>query len=171
MMVVGLDPGSRRFGVGILTEEGGKIRLIHHETISLREREFYPRMKVLWENLDALLERYSVTTAAMEEGFLGRNPKSMSVLSQVRGVATAMLLKHHLPLTTYSPRTVKQALTGNGNAEKLQVHRMVERLLRIELPAGDHDRSDALAVAYCHILSASGPGGRNFRPMDSRSGV
>ena len=158
MMVVGLDPGSRRFGVGILTEEGGETCVIHHETIALRAREFYPRMQVLWEHLDALFERYSVSTAAMEEGFLGRNPKSMNVLAQVRGVATAMMIKHHIPLTTYSPRTVKQALTGNGNAEKLQVHRMVERLLRIELPSGDHDRSDALAVAYCHILSGMGPG-------------
>jgi crossover junction endodeoxyribonuclease RuvC len=148
MLILGLDPGSLSFGIGLLRQDGKRFACLHSETIRLKEKDFVERMRTLWGRLEQLLARYAVDEAAMEEGFLGKNIRSMSLLSMVRGVALAALLQRRIPLSLYSPREVKLALTGYGNAEKAQVAKMAALLLgagKIGL-----DESDALAVAYCH---------------------
>jgi len=97
-----------------------------------------------------LTAAFPVDQAAMEEGFLGKNIRSMSLLSTVRGVAMAALLERRLPLRLYAPRQVKLALTGYGNADKEQVAKMAAMVLDVKGRKLGLDESDALAVAYCH---------------------
>ena len=121
------------------------------KTIRLKDRDFVGRMQELWERLGKLLAAdFPSTQAAMEEGFLGKNIRSMSLLSMVRGVAMAALLERRLPLSLYAPRQVKLALTGYGNADKEQVAKMAVLVLGIQGRKLGLDESDALAVAYCH---------------------
>jgi crossover junction endodeoxyribonuclease RuvC len=150
MLILGLDPGSLRFGVGIVEKEKRRFAYVHSETIQLRDRDFIARMQELWQRLGKLLVAFPVEQAAMEEGFLGKNIRSMSLLSTVRGVALGALLERRLTLSLYAPRQVKQALTGYGNADKEQVAKMAALVLGIKGRKLGLDESDALAVAYCH---------------------
>jgi crossover junction endodeoxyribonuclease RuvC len=150
MLILGMDPGSLRFGIGLVKKEKTRFSYVHSEEIRLRQGDFSERMATLWARLAELMPRFAVDEAAMEEGFLGKNIRSMSLLSMVRGVAMAALLQHHVPLRMYSPREVKLALTGYGNAEKTQVAKMASLLLDIRGRKLGLDESDALAVAYCH---------------------
>jgi crossover junction endodeoxyribonuclease RuvC len=150
MLILGLDPGSLSFGIGIVKREKGRFAYVHSETIRLKERDFLARMQELWDRLEELGASFAVDQAAMEEGFLGKNVRSMSQLSMVRGLAMAALLKRRLPLRFYAPRQVKLALTGYGNADKEQVAKMAALVLNIRGRKLGLDESDALAVAYCH---------------------
>jgi crossover junction endodeoxyribonuclease RuvC len=158
MIVIGFDPGSNSFGVGVLKKEGNTVTYVYSEEIKFKETDFYFKMKTLWHRLKTLYERFPVDSAAIEEGFLGKNVKAMNVLSKVRGVVLASLLARGIPLKSYSPREVKLALTGTGGALKIQVGRMVSMLLNLNLKEKrlGSDESDALAVAYCHILGMKG---------------
>jgi crossover junction endodeoxyribonuclease RuvC len=151
MLILGLDPGSLRFGIGIVKKEKRRFSYVHSETIRLKDPDFTERMRQLLAQLDRVLAAYPLLEqAAMEEGFLGKNIRSMALLATVRGVAMAALLQHRLPLGLYAPRQVKQALTGYGNADKEQVARMAAMVLGIPGRPPGFDESDALAVAYCH---------------------
>jgi crossover junction endodeoxyribonuclease RuvC len=154
MLILGLDPGSLRFGIGIVAREQRRFSFVHSETIRLKDGDFIARMQVLWARLAALAAEFPIDQAAMEEGFLGKNVRSMSLLATVRGVAMASLLERRLPLGLYAPRQVKLALTGYGNADKEQVAKMAALVLGIKGRTLGLDESDALAVAYCHGVSA-----------------
>lgn len=153
MLILGLDPGSLRFGVGIIEKEKRRFAYVHSEILQLKDRDFVARMQELWERLGKLLATFAIEQAAMEEGFLGKNVRSMSLLSTVRGVALAALLERRLPLSFYAPRQVKLALTGYGNADKEQVAKMAALVLNIKGRKLGLDESDALAVAYCHAVN------------------
>ena len=153
MVVIGFDPGSICFGLGILKKEKGKIQHIHSEQIRLTEKQFNKRMMTLWKKLEHIFSSFSIDEAAIEEGFLGKNIGSMDVLTKVRGVVLGFLIHRRLELVSYSPRQVKLAVTGSGNALKSQVKRTMEILLNIKDKKLGSDESDALAVAYCHLLS------------------
>ncbi|MCP5106325.1 MAG: hypothetical protein GY950_23270, partial [bacterium] len=116
MTIIGFDPGSISFGAGILKKENNRIFYLHSEEIKLKENDFYSKMNTLWQRLEALYQMFPIDGAAIEEGFLGKNVKSMNVLSIVRGVVLGSLLARGIPLKFYSPREVKLALTGSGNA-------------------------------------------------------
>jgi crossover junction endodeoxyribonuclease RuvC len=150
MLILGMDPGSLSFGVGLVKKDKNHFTYIHSEVIKLREKDFVKRMQTLWARLEQLTTQFAIDEAAMEEGFLGKNIRSMSLLSMVRGVALASLLQRSVPLRLYSPREVKLALTGYGNAEKTQLAKMAARVLGIQDKKLGLDESDALAVAYCH---------------------
>ena len=152
MVVIGFDPGSVSFGIGILKKEAKQISFLHSEEIKLKEKDFYAKMKHLWERLEEIHTSFPFARAAIEEGFLGKNVKAMDVLAKVRGVVFGFLIQHDIELEFYSPRKVKLALTGSGGALKPQVNRMIKKLLDINDKKLGSDESDALAVAYCHIL-------------------
>lgn len=153
MVVIGFDPGSICFGLGILRKEKGKIQYMHSENIRLKERQFNLRMKTLWKKLDDVFSTFSIDQAAIEEGFLGKSVASMDMLTKVRGVVLGFMIQRNLELVSYSPRQVKLAVTGSGKAVKSQVKRSMEILLRITDKKLASDESDALAVAYCHLLT------------------
>jgi crossover junction endodeoxyribonuclease RuvC len=153
MVVIGFDPGSISFGVGLLNVDKGKIDYLHSEEIKLKEPDFRLKMERLWKRLGEIYKKFSIDEAAIEEGFLGKNPKSMNIVAQVRGVVLGSLIHSDISMGIYSPREVKKAITGNGNAAKAQVARMIQILLNIKQKDLGNDESDALAVAYCHALS------------------
>ena len=109
-------------------------------------------MKTLWLRLNDLYNRFPIDSAVIEEGFLGKNVKSMNILAKVRGVVLGSLIGAGIDLTYYSPREIKLALTGTGGALKTQVAKMAKTLLDIKEKKLGNDESDALAVAYCHLL-------------------
>jgi crossover junction endodeoxyribonuclease RuvC len=150
MLILGMDPGSLNFGIGLVKKDQNHFTYIHSEEIKLKEKDFLSRMQTLWARLEQVTARFPIDEAAMEEGFLGKNIRSMSLLSMVRGVALASLLQRRVPLRLYSPREVKLALTGYGNAEKTQLAKMATMVLGIRDKKISLDESDALAVAYCH---------------------
>jgi len=152
MLVAGFDPGSIRFGVGILKKNGRKISYIHSEEISLKNADFNEKMRVLWESLGSIYSAFPIESAAIEEGFLGKNVKSMNTLAKVRGVVLGSLIHQNIELTSYSPRAVKLAVTGNGNALKSQLNKALTMLLGLKDKKLGNDESDALATAYCHLL-------------------
>jgi crossover junction endodeoxyribonuclease RuvC len=150
MLILGMDPGSLSFGIGLVSQERKHFTYVHSEEIKLKEKDFVSRMQTLWAGLSQVTARFPIDEAAMEEGFLGKNIRSMSLLSMVRGVAMAALLQRGVPLRLYSPREVKLAMTGYGNAEKAQLAKMAALVLGIRDRKLGLDESDALAVAYCH---------------------
>jgi crossover junction endodeoxyribonuclease RuvC len=152
MVVAGFDPGSICFGIGILTRDAGKIRYVHSTEINLKDKSFNDRMVHLWQELEHIFSRYPIMDAAIEEGFLGKNIRSMNILAMVRGVVLGFLIKQKMNLTSYSPRQIKLAVTGNGNAMKSQVNKSMKILLNLKNNELGSDESDALAVAYCHLM-------------------
>jgi crossover junction endodeoxyribonuclease RuvC len=155
MLVIGFDPGSISFGIGILKKEKNKIFYIYSDEIKLKEKDFNRKMKTLWRHLNALYSRFPIDIAAIEEGFLGKNVKSMNILAKVRGVVLGSLIAEDIELKYYSPREIKLAITGTGSALKIQVEKMIKTLLNIKKKELGSDESDALAVAYCHFLYTS----------------
>ncbi|MEI6613648.1 MAG: crossover junction endodeoxyribonuclease RuvC [Chrysiogenales bacterium] len=150
MLILGIDPGSLSFGIGLVKKDQNHFAYIHSEVIKLKEKDFVSRMQTLWARLNQVTTQFPIDEAAMEEGFLGKNIHSMSLLSMVRGVALAAMLQRGVPMRLYSPREVKLALTGYGNAEKMQLAKMAVLVLGIRDKKLGLDESDALAVAYCH---------------------
>jgi crossover junction endodeoxyribonuclease RuvC len=151
MLVAGFDPGSICLGIGILKKEGSRISYIHSHQVKFKEKEFNRKMKTLWWYLQDLYQRFPLDSAAIEEGFLGKNVRSMNVLAKVRGLVLGSLITANIDLHYYSPREIKLALTGTGGALKTQVAKMVQTLLNLDKKLGS-DESDALAAAYCHCL-------------------
>jgi len=152
MNIIGFDPGSVIFGIGIISKEGQKISYLHSEEFKFAEKVFFDKMRFLWNRLQELYSQFSIEEAAIEEGFLGKNVKSMDLLAKIRGVVLGSLLDRGVNLQSYSPREVKLAITGNGNALKSQVSKMVKVLFALREQKVGEDEGDALAVAYCHSL-------------------
>ena len=150
MKILGLDPGLGTTGWGLIAAEGN--RLSHVANGELRTRTAAPlpeRLADLAGQLEALLAEHRPEAAAVEEVFANKNPQSTLKLGQARGVALMLAARSGLTVGEYAARLVKKAVVGNGNAEKVQVHAMVARLLPGVTIAGP-DAADALAVAITH---------------------
>ncbi len=150
-IILGIDPGSRKTGFGIVeaTETGnryvssGVIKLPVDEPLALR-------LKVLAESLNKIIDEYSPTLAAIEEVFMSKSAGSALKLGQARGAAMVICATRDLEVHEYATRQIKQAVVGTGGASKEQVQHMVTRLLSLPATPGE-DASDALAAALCHI--------------------
>jgi crossover junction endodeoxyribonuclease RuvC len=151
MVVIGFDPGSLRFGVGIIEKASNRMNVLYSETIRLKGDDFSTRMAALWNRLGQIHDSFTIDFAAFEEGFLGKNVRSLTLISKTVGLVMGFLISRGIGMRSYSPREVKVAVTGNGNASKHQVNRMVKILLNLKGERLATDESDALAVAYCHL--------------------
>lgn len=145
MRILGLDPGSRLTGVGIIEGE----RFVHAETLRLGGGPMPDRLARIYSELERLIEEYQPQAAAVETVFMSRNPQAAIKLGQARGAAICAVARAGLEVHEYAPREVKQALVGRGGAAKEQVAHMVRALLALKVPLGE-DAHDALAVALCH---------------------
>ena len=152
MVIVGYDPGSISCGVGIVRKKGRKIEYVYSEEIKLKKGTLVLRMKQLWDKLLEINRQYQIDEAAVEESFLGKNVKTMAVLSMIRGMIIGLCHQQNMNIGLYSPREVKQFVTGSGNAQKIQVQKMMTILLNINKKKIGLDESDALATAYCHAM-------------------
>jgi crossover junction endodeoxyribonuclease RuvC len=152
LRILGIDPGSRATGYGVIDVAGARSRCLAHDVIRLGEGQLPGRLLALLEGLRALIAEHRPAEVAMEQVFVRRNVASALVLGQARGAAICAVAEAGLPLHEYAPASIKQAITGSGRAEKPQIQLMVRRLLN--LPAAPaEDAADALACALCHAHS------------------
>lgn len=153
ILVIGIDPGSRATGWGIVRLEGGALACVESGVVRVSaDLDLAERMMTLAEGLDGIIERLSPEVAAIEDVFVSRDPRGALKLGQARGAALAALARRGLSVTEYPPAVVKRAVTGSGRADKTQVAYMVQSILGLEKPPA-RDASDALAVAICHARS------------------
>jgi crossover junction endodeoxyribonuclease RuvC len=149
MRILGIDPGSRFTGYGVIEVSGDRAARIDHGVIRAGSGEFPERLGVIFHELRDLIERAAPDEVAVENVFVSKNAASALKLGQARGAAICAAIAAGLPVAEYSPRSVKQAIVGRGSADKVQVQHMVMVLLKLsETPA--EDAADALAVALCH---------------------
>ncbi|MEF2231609.1 MAG: crossover junction endodeoxyribonuclease RuvC [Pseudodesulfovibrio sp.] len=152
LVVIGLDPGSRVTGYGIVREISGKAELVDTGTVRTpQNRPMADRLGVIYARLSELIEAHGPVEAAIENVFVSRNPSSALKLGQARGAAMAACATHGLPVAEYEPSKVKKNLVGLGSAPKDQVAFMVAHCLGVKKPDWAEDASDALAVAICHL--------------------
>ena len=150
MIILGLDPGLGTTGWGLIRADGNRLSHIANGQIKTDSKAPLPeRLANLADQLETLLAEHRPETAAVEEVFVNKNPQSTLKLGQARGVALMIAARSGLDVGEYAARLVKKAVVGNGNAEKMQVHAMVGRLLPGVKIAGP-DAADALAVAITH---------------------
>lgn len=154
MMVLGIDPGSRITGYGIVDQEGHRLRHIDNGCIVAGDLpEFSHRLRHIYEGVTGVIHQYRPDMLAIEEVFFSANVQSALKLGQARGVAIVAAVNAGLPVYEYSASQIKQAVVGHGRAAKEQVQRMVKALLNLP-DLAQADASDALAAAICHIHSA-----------------
>ena len=147
--ILGIDPGSRKAGVGIIDVQGSRIRHVHHQLIRCGSGEFTERLGILFHELSSIIAQYQPTNAAIEDVFVSQNVSSALKLGQARGALIAACCQANLNIGTYSPTAIKQAVVGTGRADKAQIQHMIKALLRPPLPLPE-DAADALAVCICH---------------------
>ncbi len=151
-LILGIDPGSRRTGFGIINVIGSKIEYVTSGVIRIPDDELPERLKTIFNSLTQIINQYCPQEMAIEQVFMAKNAASALKLGQARGAAIVAAVAQNLPVAEYEARKVKQSVVGNGAADKLQVQHMVKTLLR--LPAApQEDAADALAVALCHANS------------------
>lgn len=157
MKIFGIDPGSDRTGYGCIEQADGRSHLVIYGSLSAPARSTFPeKLKHVHAGLAALLARHRPDCVAVEDIFYARNVRSALKLGHARGVALLAAAEAGLPVIEYAPAQIKLAVVGFGRAEKHQVGEMIRLLLGLaEVPA-PHDAADALAVAVCHLHSATG---------------
>lgn len=153
--ILGIDPGSRITGYGIIESHGS--RHIHCDSgcIRLPSTNFPERLRLIFEALSEIIESYRPEEVAIEQVFVNRNPASALKLGQARGAAICAAVTCRLSVAEYSPREVKLAVVGSGAADKVQVQHMVRLLLGLE-ETPSPDAADALGVALCHSHTRAG---------------
>ena len=153
MIILGIDPGLRTTGFGVIEKQGSKLRYIASGTIKTgSEGALPPRLKVILDGIGEVVRTYRPDCAAIEKVFVNVNPQSTLLLGQARGAAITALVGSDLSVAEYTALQVKQAVVGTGKAAKEQVQDMVSRLLMLPgLPGSD--AADALGVAICHANS------------------
>ncbi|MFC3154797.1 crossover junction endodeoxyribonuclease RuvC [Gilvimarinus japonicus] len=149
-IIMGVDPGSRKTGFGLVNWAGGQYEYVTSGVIRVPEVSLPERLKVIFDGVTSLIEQYMPQEFAIEQVFMAKNAGSALKLGQARGAAIVAAVNHEVPVFEYEARKVKQAVVGSGAADKLQVQHMVKTLLK--LPAApQEDAADALAIALCHI--------------------
>ena len=147
--IIGIDPGSRRTGVGIIDVRISSFKHIHHEVVSTFDEDFPTRLKDIFDGITAVIQRFAPEECGIESVFLSKNPSSALKLGQARGAAICAAVNAGLPVQQYAPREIKKAVVGGGGADKTQVQYMVGVLLNITGQIAP-DAADALAVAITH---------------------
>lgn len=155
-IILGIDPGTAVMGFGIITVKAGKISMIAmHELILKKYENHEIKLKHIFDRTLSLIDEYHPDEVALEAPFFGKNVQSMLKLGRAQGVAMAASLYRDVPIVEYSPKKIKMAITGNGNASKEQVAGMLQQLLGLkEFPTKYLDASDGLAVAVCHHFNS-----------------
>ncbi len=155
---MGIDPGTILMGYGVIEVSSAGIALIMMDVLKLSSRkDAYERLQIIHEKVCTLVKEHTPGALAIEAPFFGKNVQSMLKLGRAQGVAIAAAMQSGVPVTEYSPRKIKQSITGNGNADKLQVLKMLQRIVNFEEDPKYFDATDALAVAVCHHFQGNSP--------------
>ena len=155
-IILGIDPGTTIMGFGILKVKDRKMNLVQMNELNLTKyKDHYLKLKLVFERTISLIEEYSPDEIAIEAPFFGKNVQSMLKLGRAQGVAMAAGLSREIPITEYSPKKIKKSITGNGNASKEQVAKMLQNLLVIKNLPKNLDATDGLAAAVCHFYNSN----------------
>jgi crossover junction endodeoxyribonuclease RuvC len=155
-VILGVDPGSRHTGFGVLRGEGDQLRHLASGSINAGSRPpLESRLCRIFDGLSDLIQQHQPQAIALEEIFLATNVHSAFTLGQVRGVVLLLAARAAVPIFHYSPLVVKKAVVGYGLASKAQVQLMVEQLLKVNVK--NEHAADALAVGLCHFFQSRGP--------------
>jgi crossover junction endodeoxyribonuclease RuvC len=158
-IILGIDPGTNIMGYGVISVRGNRLELITLGVLKLVKTDDHPRkLKHIFEKTLELLSVYRPDELAVEAPFFGKNVQSMLKLGRAQGVAMAAALSRSVPIFEYSPRKIKQSITGKGSASKEQVASMLKQLLAIHESPDYLDATDGLAVAVCHFFQKGNPG-------------
>ncbi|WP_207423982.1 crossover junction endodeoxyribonuclease RuvC [Desertivirga brevis] len=159
-IILGIDPGTAVMGYGLVKEVNKKSELVSLGIVKLDHLDDHPlKLKRIFEKTVALIDEYHPDCLAIEAPFYGKNIQVMLKLGRAQGVAMAAALSRGLPIFEYSPRKIKQSITGNGNATKEQVAAMLQTLLNFKETPQFLDATDGLAVALCHCFQRTSTGG------------
>ncbi len=150
VIVLGIDPGSRQTGFGVIHVQGDKLTYVDCGVVSVADLPFVERLQQIYFELKAVIERHQVTTSAIEKVFMHKNADAALKLGHARGVAQLACVNQQLAVAEYTAKQIKQSVVGTGAADKTQVAHMVRCLLGSGFVAPTHDATDALAVAICH---------------------
>lgn len=156
-IILGIDPGTLIMGYGLIAVRGRQIELVEMDVLKLgAKKDMFDRLRIIQECINGIIEKHGPHEVAIEAPFFGKNVQSMLKLGRAQGVAIATAMQCGLPVAEYSPRKVKQSITGSGAADKEKVWGMLQRILPLRKTIKYYDASDALAVAICHHFS-NGP--------------
>ena len=167
--ILGIDPGLRVTGFGVIDVEGPHLSYVASGCIKTPAGELPARLKVIFDSLNVVIRQHKPDQAAVEKVFVNVNPQSTLLLGQARGAAICAAVCTGLPVGEYTALQVKQAVVGNGHAEKEQVQLMVQRLLKLS-GTPSPDAADALACAICHAHGGQGLGAQATRGFRVRGG-
>jgi crossover junction endodeoxyribonuclease RuvC len=150
-IILGIDPGTIVMGYGLITIKGNQASLLELGVLKPGNvKDSYKKLQLIFNTVSGLITKYEPSDFAIEAPFFGKNVQSMLKLGRAQGVAIAAAMRHGLDVTEYSPKKVKQSITGNGNADKEQVMKMLQTILSFKESPKHYDATDALAVALCH---------------------
>lgn len=154
-IILGIDPGTTIMGFGLIKVVGKEMELIQMDELILKKyKDHYTKLKLIFERTLHIVDTYHPDEIAIEAPFFGKNVQSMLKLGRAQGVAMAACLIREVPITEYSPKKIKMAITGNGNASKEQVAKMLQSTLNIKVLPKNLDATDGLAAAVCHFYNA-----------------
>jgi len=169
-IILGIDPGTIVMGYGLITVKGNEVTLLELGVLKPGTiKDGYKKLQLIFNTVSGLITKYQPTDFAIEAPFFGKNVQSMLKLGRAQGVAIAAAMRHGLEVTEYAPKKVKQSITGNGNADKEQVMKMLQTLLSFKENPRHYDATDALAVAMCHHFqsgSVLGKAGQGVKGWD-----
>jgi crossover junction endodeoxyribonuclease RuvC len=154
--IIGIDPGTNVLGYSIIEVSLRKPKIVTFGVIKLfKEENQQDKLKEIFLQIQEIIETYMPIQMAIEAPFFGKNVQSMLKLGRAQGVAMAAAITMGLEIHEYSPKKIKQSITGNGNASKEQVSAMLETILKVKITSEYSDATDALATAYCHFNQSS----------------
>jgi crossover junction endodeoxyribonuclease RuvC len=157
-IILGIDPGTTIMGFGIISVIGKQMEFIQMNELLLRKYEDpFTKLKLIFDRTLELIDTYHPDEIAIEAPFYGKNVQSMLKLGRAQGVAMAAGLSRQVPITEYLPKKIKMAITGNGNASKEQVARMLQSVLGLKTLPKNLDSTDGLAAAVCHFYNQGNP--------------
>ncbi len=157
-IILGIDPGTTIMGYGLIRVVGKEMEFMQIDELMLKKyTDPYTKLKLIFERTIHLIDTYHPDEIAIEAPFFGKNVQSMLKLGRAQGVAMAAGLSRQVTITEYSPKKIKMAITGNGNASKEQVAKMLQSLLNMSKLPKNLDATDGLAAAVCHFYNAGKP--------------
>ncbi|MRI35322.1 crossover junction endodeoxyribonuclease RuvC [Endozoicomonas sp. OPT23] len=172
-ILMGIDPGSRITGYGLIEEVGNKLHYVASGCIRIKDAPLPEKLHQIYEGINTIIEHYSPQSVGIEQVFMSRNADSALKLGQARAAAIVAAVNQGVEVSEYSARQVKQAVVGKGSADKTQVQHMVKSILNLS-DTPQADAADALAVALCHshtrasLVRMAGATGTRRRRLTSR---
>jgi len=155
-IILGIDPGTTIMGFGLIRVIGKKMEFIQMNELQLKKYDdHYVKLRLIFERSIELIDTHHPDEIAIEAPFYGKNVQSMLKLGRAQGTAMAAGLSRQIPITEYLPKKIKMAITGNGNASKEQVAKMLQSTLQLKTLPKNLDATDGLAAAVCHFYNSS----------------